>query len=171
MNMKRLSHALNLLLALGALCTLASVQAAPASAAPMAPAADPHGPVHGAGVDIRHTLERAGADTVLVTLRLSGASDPAGATFRYTATGGARLLQADSTPLAAGAAGTREVRVRIDASGAPHLNVFTTQAGRTAVLSIPLVDDPARLKAAPAGSAGRGPAGERLIVVPGVLRP
>lgn len=142
-------------------------------AAGIAPAAGTAEPGDTTGLDIRHSLERGAGDTLRVNLRFNGVRAASGAAIQYSTSGSARLLQADAAPLPPGAGVvTRQVTVRVDSDGEPpYLNVFTTQGTRKGVLSIALATDPARQKSTAPGRPASGPAGDRLLVLPGQLRP
>lgn len=109
------------------------------------------------------------AGAVRVVLRLSGITDMRGAGLRYTVSGPGHLLNQDATPLPPGAPSIREVRVGLDApSGPVYLNVFTSQRGRTGVVSVPLREAP--FAAQPQAKARPGADGRLLLVLPAQLR-
>lgn len=108
-----------------------------------------------------------------VVLRLRGVTDGRGASLRYTVAGPARIVRADSAPLRPGAESVREVSVALDAPTAPaYLNVLTTQAGRTGVVSVPLRAATAAPQAQSKAGSGSAPdPGARpLVVLPAQLR-
>lgn len=136
------------------------------------------GPVvsKGSGVEVDAQVHHPAGDagSARVVLRLRGVHDPRGASLRYTVAGPARIVREDRIPLPPGTESVREISVALEASPpAPaYLNVFTTQAGRGGVVSIPL--RPATAGAQPQSKAGGGPESTpgpgSLVVLPAQLR-
>lgn len=156
-------------LAVGALGAAAPSWAADAPVALLPPGPAPAPPIKGSGVKLAHeVLPARGPEGARVTLRLSGVTDRAGATVRYTLQGPGRIVSQDATPLPPGQESVRQVTVAFDPKQRVYLNVFTRQGTRAGVVAVPLGAAPP--PAAPLGKARKGVEGPPLVVLPAQTR-
>lgn len=126
-------------------------------------------PIKGSGVKLAYDVApTAGAQGARVTLRLSGVSDPAGATVHYTIQGPGRILAQDAKALAPGQEAVRQVTVAFDPSQRVYLNVFTRQGDRAGVVAVPLGAVPPGV--APSGKLSVNPGARPLILLPAETR-
>lgn len=156
-------------LAVGALGAAASSWAADAPVVLLPPGPAPSSPIKGSGVKLAHeVLPASRPDGARVTLRLSGVTDRAGATVRYTLQGPGRIVSQDATPLPPGQESVRQVTVAFDLTQRVYLNVFTRQGDRAGVVAIPLGAAPP--VGSPSGTPGKGAAATPMVVLPAQTR-
>lgn len=124
----------------------------------------------GSGVEVDARVTPDAATQARVALRLRGVVDARGGTVRYSVTGPARILRQDAAPLPAGREAMREVLLQVDPAQRAYLHVFTTQAGRTGVVSVPLGAAPTSLPPPSKAMGSDRPGGEPLVVLPARMR-
>lgn len=147
----------------------ASAREASSARVPLALVLAPAAPIKGSGVNLIHEVVPARTpEGARVILRLSGVTDRAGATVRYTLQGAGRIVSQDAAPLPSGQESVREVRVAFDPTQRVYLNVFTRQGDRAGVVAVPLGATPARVP--PSGEARKGAAAQPMVVLPAQTR-
>jgi hypothetical protein len=103
---------------------------------------------------------------VNVELQINGISDSAGAQFRWTSEGPVQLDGPTEVVLASGASQRLVIPLHISGAGASYLNLFSTHAGRSSVVSVPIVIDAESLTRKQTASPTLLPSGERIILLP-----
>jgi hypothetical protein len=164
-----LSHRVTVLCALvGLFCCSACTAGTPK------PIVDQRGLVHvaakkgGSGVRVAYRIEgvpQANVPTT-VTVEFSGISAPDGAIASFSAEDPAVLTGVSTLPLKPKQTQSTSVFVTAAEDGVYFLNVTTTQAGRSSVISIPVKVGTGAPKLEKQGTAETTPSGERVISLP-----
>lgn len=164
--------AVALLAAAGLSASLAAA-AAPADARAAKPLAKTGGftaatvtgkPGSGVGVAYRIDGTPAAGTPVTLTLRFTGIDASTGAKVSIASSDG--LLIAGERELTLTGAQQLQLSVLAAADGVYYVNVFSAQAGRSQVTSVPVTVGKGQIKLEKNGSPAQTPAGERVISLP-----